>query len=66
MDEMRTKMARETVAMCYDKATRTSYRTFRKAYDMAVRAAKKDFCVASIASASSCLAQLFRTIYSLT
>lgn len=37
-----------------------------KFYELAVKAVKKEFYTASIASASSCPAQLFRVIQSLT
>uniref|UniRef100_A0A670I2H7 Reverse transcriptase domain-containing protein n=1 Tax=Podarcis muralis TaxID=64176 RepID=A0A670I2H7_PODMU len=49
-----------------DGASRTSYRVFMKTYEMAVKAAKKAYFSASIASASSRPAQLFSIIRSLT
>ena len=49
-----------------DGASRTSYRMFMKTYEMAMKAAKKSYFSASIASASSRPAQLFRIIRSLT
>ncbi|XP_077774334.1 uncharacterized protein LOC144325324 [Podarcis muralis] len=45
-----------------DGASRTSYRTLMKAYEMAMKAAMKTYFAASIASASSRPAQLFRII----
>ncbi|XP_077782882.1 uncharacterized protein LOC144327417 [Podarcis muralis] len=49
-----------------DRASRTSYRTLMKAYETAMKAAKKSYFAASIASATSRLAQLFRIIRSIT
>ncbi|XP_077182783.1 uncharacterized protein LOC143832365 [Paroedura picta] len=48
-----------------DEATKTSHRTLMKAYENAVKAAKRDFYAAEIASASSRPAQLFKVIRSL-
>ncbi|XP_077780534.1 uncharacterized protein LOC144326946 [Podarcis muralis] len=45
-----------------DRASRTSYRMLIKAYEMAMKAANKSYFAASIASASSRAAQLFRII----
>lgn len=50
----------------WDKASRTSYGTFVKAYEMAVRPAKISCYAISIVPASSHLAQLFRKIQQLT
>ena len=49
-----------------DEMTRSSYRTLMKAYEMATKAAKREFFAAEIASASSRPAQLFRVVWSLT
>lgn len=49
-----------------DKAARTSYKTFMKSCEMAVKVTKKEFYTASSASTSSCPAQLFRIIESLS
>lgn len=50
----------------HNEAARGIYRLCMKSYEAAVKAAKRDFFAASIASSSSHLAQLFRVIRALS
>ena len=45
-----------------NEATRTSYRTLMRSYEIAIKTAKREYFAASIASASSHPAQLFKII----
>lgn len=65
---MKQELSRLGGAWCHtpDEASRTSYRLFMGAYEVAMKDAKKEFYTVTIASATSGPAQLFRAVESLT
>lgn len=59
-DEMRAEMS--SVQCTHYRPTTVFYRMFMRVYEMVMKTAKREFYVASIASANLHLTQLFRTI----